>query len=992
MASSTSKRGERKQITAIFMDIVGFSAVASRADPEDLERWLEAFYIQAREIIEAHDGEVTEYLGDGIVALFGLERGDELAASKAVNAAMAALQEIDAGYEDETPLQLRVGIATGVAAVRTKILNDGRPRATGMVTTLAQRIQERAAPGEVIISERTQALLRDAIATEKLTGEHLRGFAEAQTLFRPLIGQPQVPPQDHPFVGRAGVLQRIKDSTKPTLVVGPAGIGKTALARHLAETATAATVFAADGVQMRASYQPFVQWLQRETGRNLPTFKDISARFAALPDTTRQALALILGLPEGQQLIAQRSNVALKALIEESLWMAIRATQAQGMLIFEDLHWLDNASFGVLTHIIDSKAASHYQILMTSRQDPKIDKFLGDLLIRTVPLAPLSDTEASEMLNVLSQGKVTPNARAYVIERAEGVPLFIQQIFKRSATHTTKRQDVPASLKDLMAAQIDATGPAKPVLQCAAVIGRRFDLATLRAIAAEHEPLEDHLAQACHQGVLQKEGPDTWAFAHALLQQEAYQSMLRQTRISYHAQVADYLQDNHADAIMRNPARLIEHLSLSHQHIPAIQNYLIVSRWALFQGAFEDAETHVLATIALCKEAPPDVDVRALEIAAYTALGTIRMQMQGLAAEPVKDAFDKVSTLAKSQSTYSAANGPAFFGCFNHAVVSADKATAVRFSNLLRETAQSAPDGDRNNELRLASLNIDTALHFYAGEFDKASAAYQALRAEYDIAKHGAMICNYGADTFGAAQMFECATRAICGDAHQITDLVADIDAHQKQLNIPVIQPWAQIWGAVPLYYAGMTDAAVARVRRGLRTAETQTSAFVQMAGTAWLNIMDTSETYSEGGLANFHGVIKLHEKSGANILLPYFRAHYALALSRHDRTDDAYQVSLQATRENAGNGLHCWYPEVLRLHAHICELCGGKTGAARFRKEAAAIATEQNALLWLLRIQLDQRKAGEISTQALGETVGRFHPAAKIPELHFAQHLLKTT
>lgn len=992
MASSTSKRGERKQITAIFMDIVGFSAVASRADPEDLERWLEAFYIQAREIIEAHDGEVTEYLGDGIVALFGLERGDELAASKAVNAAMAALQEIDAGYEDGTPLQLRVGIATGVAAVRTKILNDGRPRATGMVTTLAQRIQERAAPGEVIISERTQALLRGAIATEKLTGEHLRGFAEEQTLFRPLIGQPHVPPQEHPFVGRAGVLQRIKDSTKPTLVVGPAGIGKTALARHLAETATAATVFAADGVQMRASYQPFVQWLQRETGRNLPTYKDISARFAALPDTTKQALALILGLPEGQKLLAQRCSVALKALIEESLWMAIRAKQAQGMLIFEDLHWLDNASFGVLTHIIDSNAASHYQILMTSRQDPKIDKFLGDLLIRTVPLAPLSDTEANEMLNVLSQGKVTPNARAYVIERAEGIPLFIQQIFKRNASNTTKRQDVPASLKDLLADRIDATGPAKPVLQCAAVIGRRFDLATLRAIAAEHEPLENHLAQACHQGVLQKEGPDTWAFAHALLQQEAYQSILRQTRISYHAQIAAYFQDNHADAIRRNPAHLTEHLILSQQHIPAIENYLTVSQWALCHGALEDAEAHVLATIALCEQAPPDVDISAFEIATYTALGTIRMQTQGFAAAQVKEAFDKVAALAKRKNAYSAANGPAFYGCFTHASVSGDKASAVQFSNMLRETAQSEPASDPNKELRLASLYVDTSLHFYAGEFDKASTAFQQLRADYDITKHAAMMSAYGADTFAAGQMVETVTRAICGDVHKIPDLVAEMDAHQKRLDIPVMEPWAHIWGAVPLYYAGMTDTAVARVRRGLRIAETQSSAFWQMAGSAWLNIMDTSETYNEEGLARFYAVIKSHEKSGANIGLHYFRAHYALALTRHDRNDEAYRISLQATRENAANGLYCWYPEVLRLHAHICGLCGGKTGAARFRKEAAAIATEQNALLWLLRIQLDQRKADEISTQALGETVGRFHPAAKIPELHFAQHLLKTT
>lgn len=988
-AGSTFRRGARRQITALLMDIVGYSTIASRADPEDLEEWRAAFNAQARNVIEAYDGVITEYLDDGVVALFGLDHPDELAASKAVNAAMAALQDIDASHDLATPIQLRIGVATSNAAVLTRDPNDNRPRATGKVTTLARRIQERAMPGQVMISETTQALLRGTVTTEKIGDEHLKGFAETQALFRPLAGQSPIPLDKTPFAGRTEILERIGANANAALVVGPTGIGKTALARHLAEKATVSTTFTTDNREIRISYLPFTQWILRVIGRKLPTYKDLCARFAALPDTTQKALALIMGLPEGQRLLAERSSLAVKALIEESLWMAIRATQAQGMLIFEDLHRFDHASLGVLAHIMKSKAASHYRILMTSCDDSKVDRVLDDLPVGVFSLGPLSDDEATDVCNALSRGKVSEDRRAKVIECARGVPLFIAQIFKPEAGNTPANENPPRSLKALLAEQINATGSAKPVLQCASVIGQRFDVEMLRAVIASHDPLEEHLDTACRHGVLQKEGKTVWAFAHELLQQETYESVPRQQRITYHSRIAAHLQKNHAAAILRDPAGLSEHLRRSQQYIPAIENLLSFGRKAAALGAFEDAEAHTLAALSLCEQAPDDAEIRALEIGCYAALGSVRMQFQSFAAVTVKDAIERVVRLAKDQSTYSAANGPAYYRCFGHALKTADKATATMFSDMLRKAAHTEPGAEPNSALRLASLSADTSLHFYAGNFEQASSAFRKLRARYDLSRHSGMVPDYGADPYATGQLLECTTRSICGDAHLVSGMVAEADAHLGQLDMPVLQPWAQIQGAVPLYYAGKTDMAVARLRRGLRAANTQSSAFWQMTGAAWLNVMDTSETYSEEGLANFHGVLKSHEKNGAKVSLPYFRAHYALALSRRDRIDEAYEASLRAIRESEASGLHCWHAEVLRLHAQTCDLIGGTRGATRFRKVAAAIATKQNALLWLLRVQLDQKRAGEISDAELSRTLGRFNPAAELPELRFAQHLL---
>ena len=988
--SAPTSSGERKQITAVFLDVVGFSDIASTADAEDLQHWLEDFYAQTRQIVEAHDGEVTEYLGDGVVALFGLERADELAASKAVNASLTAVREINASINKDKPLQLRIGVATGEVAVRANAGRENLPRATGMVTTLAQRIQEKAAPGTVMISESTQNLLRGAITTQEFTDQSLKGFAEAQTLFRPLAVQPNIAPaQQSFFVGRKAELDRIKNSKDPCLLIGQAGIGKSAVARHLAQGATAATTFAADGVHIRASYQPFVQWIMRETDSSLPVYGDVVVRFTDLSDDAHRAIALVLGLPEGQRLLAEKSNVALKALIEDSLCKAIQSTQDGGLLIFEDLHWLDNASFGVLVHLLQSDAAAQYQILMTSREDTKIGKYLGRLPVTVIALEALSDGEAATMLDALSDGEGGSDQRATLISRAAGIPLFIEQLFKRAAANETANTGVPGSLMDLLADQIDATGPAKPVLQCAAIIGRKFDLSMLNAIAADHAPLERHLQKAREQGVLQQIDGQNWTFVHALMHQAAYQGMLRKTRVTYHGQIAGHLQEHHADAVQRNPALLTEHLSRAQQHIPAIQNLLGVSQWALFQGALDDAEAHILAAISLCEQAPDDVDVRALEIACHTALGSIRMQTQGFTADPVKEAFETVATLSSGQNAYSAANGPAFYGSFTHAIVSGDKGGSDQFSDMLREAASTVPADETNNELRLASLNVDTSLHFYTGDFNAASANFAELRGIYDIAQHGTMIASYGVDTFAAAQMFEAAGRAICGDAHLIPALSAEMDAHQKLLNIPVMLPYAQIWGAVPLFYAGDTETAVNRVLLGLQTAEAQAAAFWQVTGGAWINVMNPALSDTAEGLAGFDQVIKTHELIGANVGLPYFRAHYALALARHDNIDAAYQASLQATRENEASGLLCWYAEVLRIHAYICQLSGRHQDAARFLEEAAELASKQGANLWLLRIRLDQLRAGQIANEALETTLGLFDPAAAPPEVVTAKSLL---
>ena len=982
-------RGERKQITAVFIDIVGFSDVASTADAEDLQHWLEDYYAQSRAIIEAHNGEVTEYLGDGVVALFGLSKSDELAAAKAVSAAQKAVQEINADYRGELRVRLRAGIATGEVVVRAADAAGSLPRATGMVTTLAQRIQERATPGTVMLAESTKMLLRDTIPLQEIPDQQLKGFADPQTLYQPMQRLPQPRRSDAgPFVGRKAELARILSSREPCLVIGQAGIGKTMLARQLAEAQDHVATFAANGVHTRASYQPFKDWIMQQTGTALPEFNDLQAAFPTLDAEAQRALALVLGLPDGQRLLAEQTNLALRPLIEASLWQAVQAAQPDGLLLFEDLHWLDNASFNVLVSMLISPDANRYRILMTSREDTKIGRYLGNLPVNMIALGPLCPEEAESMLDALSDGRVSEAERRALIDTAGGVPLFLEQLFKRHRTDPHDR--VPASLMDLLAEQIDATGPAKPVLQCAAAIGRQFDSDLLGVLAADYAPLDDHLDLACGLGLVEALDQDSWSFSHALLHQAAYHGMLRATRVDYHGRIAQYLQDHHPDAVRRNPALLTDHLTLAQQYVPAIRNYLEVSQWALFQGAFDDAEAHILAALSLCAETPADTDVTDLEIACHTALGSIRMQVQGFTAPPVKEAFEAVAQLAARQEDYSAANGPAFFGSFSHAIISGDREGAKRFRDLLGETAAHLSADAAQGQVSLAALNLRICYNFYTGNFRDQFAGFARLRERYDIARHGSMIAQYGMDSFAATQMFEVVGRAMCGETHLVPDLLAETDAHQAGLNVPVMLPYAEVWGAVPLFYAGLNDMAVARAERGLATANAQAAAFWQTTGLGWLHVMDPRRNDTEAGLAEFAEVLRVHEAMGARIGLHYFRAYYAQALLRHGQNEAALTAARQAIADSTASGLVCWHAEILRLGADVCFQSMRQDEGAKALTQAVDTATQQGAHLWLLRARIDQYRHEQAQAEDLAAALALLPAKANPPEVAIAKGLLQ--
>lgn len=971
--------GERRQVTAVFVDLENFSAIASGSDAEDLQSWLDDYYRQTRLLFETGGGEITEYLGDGVVAIFGLSKAEELSADRAVDAALRAVKSIRLSYHNRATVRLRAGVATGEVAIRTGTGISGLPRLTGTVTTLAQRIQTTAEPGSVVIAEDTRALLRGRFETRALTDIQLKGFSDRQTLYE-VTGRLPAGGIDQPenFVGRAREMAKVFAAEGPILIVGQAGVGKTAFVSHLASQFAAKSIFHGDAISKGSSYQPFRDWLLEQLGQSNPRFEALPRTFPSLGDAEHQALALILGLPEGQVLLLSLSNLALKALIEGALCQAIIARQVRGLLLFEDLHWFDVASFGVLQHLFTLPEAPGYRIILTSREDAKLGRHLNDPALRTLGLEPLPEEDAHVLLDRLTHGPIEAETRRQILDRAGGVPLFLQQLARRKAAAAGAA--LPATLMDLLGERIDSTGDAKPVLQRAAALGRSFGTDLLRALDPDDADPVPHLRAAVRAGVLVTRPNKRYEFAHALLAQAAYQSMLRRTREALHARIADLLITRFPQVLHREPGLLADHQQKARQFLPAIQSYLGASQLLLLQGAFADAEALARAALALCAELGADQRSE-LEIACHTAIGSILMQVQGFTAEPVRRAFDAVLEISSAQARLGPSAAPALFGSFSHAIIAGDDAKANRFCRLLEDMAAEAPDTAEGVEIRLAALAVRNCASFYEGNFVDQLTRIAAIRPLYRLDRHAGMIARYGMDVFAAAQMFEAPALAISGQTDRTPALVAETDAHQAALGIPAMQPYALVWGAVPLFYSGDLPAALARLQRGIAVAEAQGAAFWQITGRTWAFVMNPDLSATPEGLAAFGQLVDTQRAIGANVGVPYFAAVLSGRLADAGRHDEAWLVSSRAVAEARAGGLHCWYAEVLRLHARNSRLTRRPGEAEAALAQAIEVATRQGAGLWRLRAHLDRIAAGG-PEDGLAQVVALFPEAAALPEL----------
>jgi class 3 adenylate cyclase/tetratricopeptide (TPR) repeat protein len=525
----------RKTVTVVFADISGSTALGEKLDPEALRRVMERYFAEARTAFERHGGAVEKFIGDAVVAVFGIPAAHEDDAMRAVRAARdlrEAMTRLDADLKREAGITLgvRTGINTGEVVAGDP--SGGQFYATGDAVNVAARLEQTAAPGEIVLGETTYQLVQDMVEAEPLEQLTLKGKSEVVSAYRLLEVFERAPSLlrrlDTPFVGRRNELARLLECFQcsiaeqaPTLVtvLGPAGMGKTRLAGELvAQTSESATV-----LQGRClSYgEGITFWPLQEILRNLPE------RPAGAPD------------PEEAQ------------SIEETFWAYRKlfdslAHERPLLLLFEDIHWAEPTLLDLIEHVVEWTADAPIAVVCLARPELIDDRpgWPGE----RVELEPLSDREAKELVGALA-ADLEPSVRERAMEASEGNPLFLEQLIAL-AEEDGQELSVPHTIQAILAARLDRLdADERTLLERAAIVGKEFWRGALVALSPPATEVSPLLQRLVRRRLIVPErsslvGEDAFRFGHILIRDATYSGLPKEARTDLHERFADWLEES----------------------------------------------------------------------------------------------------------------------------------------------------------------------------------------------------------------------------------------------------------------------------------------------------------------------------------------------------------------------------------------------------------------------------------------------------------------
>jgi len=668
---------ERRQLTVMFVDLVGSTALAGRLDPEDMREVIRAYQNAVAGEIGRLEGNVAKFMGDGVLAYFGWPRAHEDEAERAVRAGLALTRAIG---RLETPggeaLAARIGIATGLVVVGD-LVGEGAAQeeaVVGETPNLAARLQALAQPGQIVIAAGTRRLLGDLFDLGDLGAQRLKGMAEAVEAFL-VVGERSLRsrfeahsgPALQPMVGRdqelALLLERWAQAKagegQGVLLIGEAGIGKSRISRALLDRL-------ADEPHVRVRYQcspyhtdsalwPVIQQLGHAAGLGPDqTVESKLDKLEALLDRAngRDAAPLIADLVglEGTTRYGkldlepqvQRART-LEALVGQLLGLAARQPV---LMVLEDAHWIDPTTLELMEQCLDGIADASVLILLTSRPDHQ-PELAGRPHVTRLTLNRLGRTGVEAIVARLG-GQHLPSATLdAIIARTDGVPLFVEELTK--AILETGETTIPASLHDSLMARLDRIPEVKEIAQIAACIGREFDFALLAAVVDRGEPdliaALDRLAKA--ELVFRRGRPPeaTYTFKHSLVQDAAYQSLLKSNRRRLHGRIFEIL--SRADS--SSAELLAQHAAAAGRYADALQHYENAGREAHLRGAQREAIAHytaALSALGLLGQRSGDREARRARL--LLARGGALSGAQGWRSEPARADFEMAIVAAEA--------------------------------------------------------------------------------------------------------------------------------------------------------------------------------------------------------------------------------------------------------------------------------------------------------------------------------------------------------
>ena len=685
-------KAERRQVTVMFSDLVGSTALSARLDPEDLREVISAYQKCVAETVRRFGGFVAKYMGDGVLIYFGYPQAHEDDAERAVRVGLEIVAAITA-MKSSVPIQTRIGIATGLVVVGD-LIGSGEAQERGIVgetPNLAARLQGIAEPNGVVIAESTRRLLGNLFEFDDLGAKDLKGIAGMVRTFAPLRASSVESRFEAlhtsdltALVGREEELELLvrrwsKAKTgegQVVLLSGEAGIGKSrltaALLKRLATEPHTRLRYFCSPQHADSAFHPIIGQMERAAGfahGDAPKAK--LAKLDALlaqTSTTKQDGALfteLLSLPNDGRYPAldlapqQRRQRTLEALTAQ---LARLASQQPVLMIFEDAHWTDPTSLEAFGRAVDRIKSLPVLLIVTFRPEFNAP-WVGLPHVTAQTLNRLGEREAAAIVARLVGNKELPaDVMTEIVERTDGIPLFVEEMTKAileaegegAARRTTAgvpptAMAVPASLHASLMARLDRLGPAKEVAQIGAAIGREFSHALLAAVVRKPEAeLNTALDRLIQSGLLFRQGVPphaSYLFKHALVQDAAYGTLLREPRRALHARIAETLESQFAEIAESQPELLARHYTEAGQIEKAAGLWGKAGQRSLERSALVEAAAQLTRALDQIAILPATPSLRREQIKLQVALITPLLHVKGYAAPETKAAVEQARLL-----------------------------------------------------------------------------------------------------------------------------------------------------------------------------------------------------------------------------------------------------------------------------------------------------------------------------------------------------------
>ena len=657
--AATRRRGEaeRRPITVLFCDLVGSTRLAAKLDAEDWRDLVGAYLDDAARAVTQHGGHVAKKLGDGLMALFGYPRAQENDAERAARAGLAILRALEdlnvANAARELPaLAARIGLDSGPVVV------DSAGEVFGDAPNLAARVQSAAEPGTMLVTAAVRRQVAGLFVVEERGPHELKGVPGSPVLYRiarPSGGGRRASARSQtPLVGREDDLavlvkrwERVRSGDGQFIqIVGEPGLGKSRLIEEfrgrLAETPHSWVEWTSSQLLQNTALHPLAEWGKQRFGgaevaaerrladleSSLTQVKLNPVEFAPLLAPLFDTSAATVGASELTPDELRRRQLAAMAA-----WLLAGARAQPLVLAFEDLHWADPTSLDLLKMLAERGATAPLMIVATARPE-----FRAAWATRShhgvISLVPLDRQQVRQMIDVIAERHaLSAEAIEGVTIRTGGVPLFIEEVTRLAIEGG--EQTIPLTLQQSLAARLDRLGDARDVAQIGAVVGREFTFSLLLAIAgspaAELSAALEKLADA---DLVFVEGiaPDSsYRFKHALIQEAAYESMLRSKRREIHAHIAEALVRLQPAIVETAPETLATHLARAGDAAGAAEYWRRTGRLAQRNSAYREAiGAYQSALQHMSKQDRAFVDVNRAIASVYFAAGEHELNMKHL--------------------------------------------------------------------------------------------------------------------------------------------------------------------------------------------------------------------------------------------------------------------------------------------------------------------------------------------------------------------------